>query len=113
MKAEIGTVIHGTFRSEDLIPAFADELELLDEQKKFVSLVKEANKFKDWEDCEECCWLIERLWDALSEFAPEGCYFGTTEGLWDALSEFAPEGCYFGTTEGDGSDFGFWPCEDF
>ena len=93
MKAEIGTVIHGTLRSEDLIPAFADELELLDEQKEFVSLVKEANKFKDWEDVEECGWLIERLVDALSEFAPEGCYFGSTEG--------------------DGSDFGFWTCEDF
>jgi len=92
MKAEIGTVIHGTLRSEDLIPAFADELELLDEQKEFVSLVKEANKFKDWEDVEECGWLIERLVDALSEFAPDGCYFGATEG--------------------DGSDFGFWAIED-
>ena len=87
MKAEIGTVIHGTLRSEDLIPAFADELELLDEQKEFVSLVKEANKFKDWEDGEECGWLIERLVDALIEFNPEGCYFGPSEG--------------------DGSDFGF------
>ena len=92
MKAGIGTVIHGTLRSEDLIPTFAEELELLDEQKKFVYFVKEANKFKAWEDGEKCGWLIDRLMVALSEFAPDGCYFGATEG--------------------DGSDFGFWAIED-
>ena len=88
MKAEIGTVIHGTLRAEDLIPAFADELKFLDEKGYFASLVKEANKFKDWEDCEECEWLLERLEDALNEFAPEDCYFGSNDG--------------------DGTDFGFW-----
>jgi hypothetical protein len=103
MKSEIGTIIHGTLRMEDLIPAFADELERLDEEKKYDYLVKEARDFVvssyDGEmiteddhltfDSEDANWSVEELIDALNEFAPDGCYFGAHEG--------------------DGSDFGFWP----
>jgi hypothetical protein len=34
------------------------------------------------------------------------------ETLWNELQRFAPEGYYFGNTEGDGSDFGFWENTD-
>jgi len=30
------------------------------------------------------------------------------EDIWDYMNEIAPEGCYFGGSEGDGCDYGFW-----
>lgn len=34
------------------------------------------------------------------------------ETLWNLFEEIAPEGCYYGSSEGDGSDFSFWKNEN-
>ena len=92
MKGEIGTVIHGTLRNEDLIPAFVNEILYLDEEKKYKDLILECQKV---------------------DYDSEDAEYLSNEVLIDVLNEFAPDGCYFGSHIGDGSDFGFWPIEDF
>lgn len=86
----IGTVSHGTLRSEDLVETFLDELCRV-APGKYGALKREARQFLrlDLDDADG------------SEIVND---------LQDALSEHAPPFLYFGTTEGDGSDFGWWPC---
>lgn len=106
--ASIGTVIHATLRTEDLLQAFSAELDYhlkrnpegdcwatcdgVSNRARYVALVAEAEAVTDF-DSEEAAEMVN-------------------ESLPDALQEFAPPYCYFGATEGDGSDFGFWPCMD-
>ena len=90
-----GTIIHGTLRNEDIIPALLDYLETMplhksasnDERMKKVESFKEDFRGKDPE----------------SEWAMELCY-----EIFDAINEYLPEGFYCGALEGDGSDFGVW-----
>lgn len=81
-----GTIIHGTMRNADLIPAFRRELERIDAIAEGAIVPAEDPDSDD--GCEE-----------LNE-------------LFDVLDRYAPEGMYFGAHPGDGSDFGFWPIED-
>jgi hypothetical protein len=85
-KIELGTVIHGTLRTDDLIKAFLMEIKRLDE-KKFFELV--------WKS------LVNNTTDEQRE---EFLH----EELFDTLDSYAPKGYYFGAHPGDGSDFGFW-----
>jgi hypothetical protein len=100
--AKIGTVIHGTHLASDLIPAFTDTLEgLIVLNGHFLALPENRD-------------MRDRVNNAMGEGQDwaEGIADGDVllnETLPDALSEFAPPYCYFGTSEGDGSDFGFWP----
>ena len=95
MKAQLGTVISGTLRPEDLIPAFAGEL-------RFLSEASINNNPELWEEI-ACLLEAADSADGASEDA-----VGLVWELADALNEFAPEGAYFGAHPGDGSDFGFW-----
>lgn len=88
-----GTLIHGTLRDEDLIPAFMGLLKDLDEDR--AREVAES-------------WGYETT-PADIGYAARG---ELTAELMDALNEVAPEGYYFGSIEGDGSDFGFWRTEE-
>ena len=91
-KAEPGTVIAGTHRSQDLIPAFLTELERIGTMPKVVAAARvsfDSLDFDDDEDHETATFIVEDLFDALDECAPHNHYFG----------------CH----PGDGSDFGFWP----
>jgi len=86
----IGTLISGTLRDEDLLEAFADELERITHGTgAHRSLISEARTLPE------------------PEFASD-----IVAELIDALNEYAPIHCYFGALKGDGSDFGFWPTGD-
>lgn len=95
--ARIGVVSEGTLRDEDLISAFAGELDYYlkhlrlsrDQRARFAKLVRIAGNDAN-----------EGLFD--SEFV---------NTLQDALGEIAPPYCYFGAAEGDGACFGFWPLD--
>jgi hypothetical protein len=90
----VGTVIHGTLRPEDLIPAFAYELNLCHGREGrnmlHLELLDAAEFFENSTD-EEQHYLLQELMEALNTYAPMDCYFGAHQG--------------------DGSDFGFWPAE--
>jgi len=94
----IGTLIHGTLRDEDLLEAFADELERLDAGREGV--INEARELLAI-DADE--WTEEQHLDAS---------YLINVTLFNALNEYAPPHVYFGAHEGDGSDFGFWPTRD-
>lgn len=97
-----GTLIHGTLRNEDLIPAFIEKLKELSEEQydEFISSNPSVK-------------------DACSKLKEEGSdhWFSTEEAtelcndLIDILNTYSPDNHYFGTHPGDGSDFGWWKNE--
>jgi hypothetical protein len=101
--AALGSVSHGTLRTEDLLDAFAYELEYHVSKNEWSSpegratrdahmaIIGAAREIEDY-DSEEAAYILDELTDALNEFAPPYCYFGANEG--------------------DGADFGFWPCKE-
>lgn len=98
--AKIGVISEGTLRNEDLLHAFADELEWqmhrngdwfaspehFDDRDRLTNLMWEAREVEDFEEADE---LINEILSALNEFAPPYCYFGMGSG--------------------DGACFGFFP----
>ena len=97
-KIELGTLIHGTLRDEDLLQAFSDELARID-TKRFDEVIKsDAHLF-----AESSNLTTEEIVEELGEDVTD-----VINDLMDALNEYAPYGYYFGSIEGDGSDFGFW-----
>lgn len=109
MYAPIGTISHGTLKTEDLLTAFADALEALVKQdtdltgQGSIALRETAIR-----EARQLVQLSEELgdeWDGNHEELAQD----TLDALRDWLDGYAPPYCYFGTTEGDGSDFGFWP----
>ena len=101
----IGSVISGTMRPEDLIPALCKELEtqletqkpLLKDHRKLLDEIYERIEAKRNDRDLEAANYVDGLFDALD-----------LDSLFDALNEFAPPYHYFGSHPGDGSDYGFW-----
>lgn len=95
--AEIGSISHGTMRTEDLLPLFARELGTLARRNRlsgfYRSLLRDAR-------------LIEKSgkWSS-------GDAIHVLDELFESLDDFAPMYCRFGAHEGDGSDYGFWPLD--
>lgn len=86
-KPQIGSIISGTLREEDLLEAFANELESLSDAEQNLKLI-----------------IYARAIDPNDMMTPT-----VVEDLSSALDSLAPSYMYFGALEGDGSDFGFWP----
>lgn len=101
-----GTVIHGTLRPEDLIPAFWAALEDIAPETAYARLDgtygEEINTANMGEEA------LERYREFYGQDAAQHLS-EAIEMLMDDLSANAAPGYYFGTLEGDGSDFGFWP----
>jgi hypothetical protein len=92
------SVSHGTMRSQDLLRAFATELEhILPDQ--LPDTVASACRIADLLDEDDC--VMETQWEASDML----------DKLFTLLDEHAPEGCYFGSHPGDGSDYGYWEAE--
>lgn len=106
---QIGTVSHGTLRPVDLLSAFSSELDMFksnpDPESKTYSLRMACDNLLAQramlDDDPDTGDVADGIWD---QEANE-----LIEELADRLSELAPDGCYFGTSEGDASDYGYWP----
>lgn len=97
------TVINGTHRPQDLVPAFMEVLKELDPvaySAHAVALfplppayVADEGDDSEWWNSEECSHFLN-------------------ECLFNELNACAPDGFYFGAHPGNGSDFGFWEVEE-
>lgn len=98
--AELGSISHGTLRPEDLVDSFNGALrDLLEKNPEMKSTDMDALLIR-------CDQYLEEDPDNAEDSEEEGSEL--VSDLEDALSEFVPPCCYFGSHEGDGSDFGFW-----
>lgn len=91
-RVEVGSIIEGTLRPEDLIPAFIEELKHLDEEETYQELIREAENITDY-DTEDAQFILDNLFDALDIFSPPYTFFGAANtdgaafGYWPALEE--------------------------
>ena len=90
-----GSISSGTLRSQDLLSTFAAHLPanykaLKDEAEALAGCIEEGADDVDG-------WHVSEVLDE----------------LYQALNDEAPDGHYFGAHEGDGAEFGFWPTEGF
>jgi len=101
-----GTIIEGTMRPQDMLPAMMDVL-LQYHPEAYQLVTSTISSEFDLTYMELCsheshpAWQDEELSWILYELA------------WDAMNEIAPEGYYFGSHPGDGSDYGFWLNDDW
>lgn len=101
---EPGTVIHGTLRTEDLLEAFANELEHSVQRQAETWCSDEGRALRD--DC------VNLIWDAREVDPDSEEAYEILGRLRNALDEFAPPGHSFGPHPGDGADIGYWPIEE-
>jgi hypothetical protein len=107
--SDIGTVIHGTHRPEDLIPRFIEEA-----SDRIANGHPHATPKRHVEFVKRVGEIQSELGDIERRIAARTDYFQTEYAMWDLealfdlLDELAPTGTGFGAHEGDGSDFGFW-----
>ena len=94
-----------TMRPEDLMPVFIYAIRQIDPDNKI--LMDSMNKL------EETMYKEDLDGNILSKeyYESEDCQYDL-DYLFDTLDELSPKGYYFGSHHGDGSDYGFWKCEE-
>jgi hypothetical protein len=97
------SVSHATMRPEDLIPRFEAVLE----HAVFQAGVGLSD---NWDRPAIVAAFLENP-DHVSRAGLEQVDY-YVEALFDELDHIAPEGCYFGASEGDGCDYGFWQSQE-
>ena len=88
------TLIHGSMRNCDLVPAFMDALR---DTPEYVQLMNSVPNYAA--DDERCHWWIS-----------QDAYCLGSE-LFDVMEDYAQDGYCFGAHVGDGSDYGYWECD--
>jgi hypothetical protein len=86
---QLGSISHGTLRTQDLLEAFANTLQQFNRTHPLLGEYLDIHANDAWDS--------DKAADLLNE------------GFFNALQTLCPPFVYFGTLEGDGSDFGFWP----
>lgn len=101
-----GSVSWGTMRPIDLIPKF---MAVLGEHwpQKAAELTTVYVGEHNWPYCMAGLLYDEEFMDD----NPEATGL-LLDDLFYALDDLAPEGHYFGAHPGDGCDYGFWKCEE-
>jgi hypothetical protein len=103
---QLGSISHGTLRTQDLLPVFLETFMALGgnvpadlECGSYIEYLNWPNPETTACDEDDKFWASEdAMWDM--------------EALTDGLNNLCPSFVYFGTLEGDGSDFGFWVDRD-
>ena len=103
MPIQEGTVIEGTHKPEDLIPALMKVLWEVD-----------ANEARKIRERESGFFQVADMfgYEAAVEMLPYDAGYILNEDIFQALDAAAPEGMYFGAHPGDGSDYGFWRIDE-
>lgn len=119
---ETGTISSGTLRGVDLIATYASFIRAHCEQHGLTLPVTLKAHEKDVLVAEEASYMTggdsefveQRLLGYGIENESEGyelLHWLVIE-LTDLMADLAPEGYYFGTSEGDGAEFGYWEVEE-
>jgi hypothetical protein len=105
-QVSIGSISTGTLRAEDLLEAFAAELQ-------------ERIRATTWADRGDPSVHERLVFDAQNRYYLDDGRDEREEEASDlvselstALNEYCPPFVYFGALEGDGADYGFWPDVD-
>jgi len=109
-KIELGSLIHATLKSEDLLPAFMHALEDYKHPKAGAFNSELIELGFGYSMCGVCGLGNREEWPEAFDDDMAG---EIIDDMMDALNELAPNGYYFGAHEGDGSDFGFWPLSEW
>ncbi len=100
IRAELGSISHGTMRLEDLIPTFTNKLDELVELN--------GDYFGEEENYDELLALDKLILEARTVDMESEEAGHVLDSLFNALNDFAPPNAHFGAHEGDGADYGFW-----